>query len=110
MVGDQSSGKSSVLEGLTGLPFPRNSGLCTRFPTQVVFKRSAVKQIEVSVMPTESRTEHLSLDADNFHRKLDELDQNQFVEILSEVRNLGWHNMISTLKYHSGNQTYGYLG
>ncbi|KAI4265525.1 MAG: hypothetical protein L6R38_009355 [Xanthoria sp. 2 TBL-2021] len=97
VVGDQSSGKSSVLEGLTGLPFPRDSGLCTRFPTQVVFKRSAVKQIEVSVMPTESRTEHLSLDADKFHRKLDELDQDQFVEILSEVREFGGHNMISTL-------------
>ena len=32
-VGDQSSGKSSVLEALTGLPFPRDSGLCTRFVT-----------------------------------------------------------------------------
>ncbi|KAL8883554.1 MAG: hypothetical protein Q9205_002223 [Flavoplaca limonia] len=36
-------------------------------------------------MPTESRTEHQSLDADKFHRKLDELDQNLFVEILSEA-------------------------
>ena len=33
VVGDQSSGKSSVLEGLTKLPFPRDSGLCTRFAT-----------------------------------------------------------------------------
>jgi hypothetical protein len=30
VVGDQSSGKSSVLEGLIGLPFPRDSELCTR--------------------------------------------------------------------------------
>ena len=29
VVGDQSSGKSSVLEGLTQLPFPCDSGLCT---------------------------------------------------------------------------------
>lgn len=29
VVGDQSSGKRSVLEGLTKLKFPRNSGLCT---------------------------------------------------------------------------------
>lgn len=29
--GDQSVGKSSVLEGLTGLPFPRKDGLCTRW-------------------------------------------------------------------------------
>ena len=33
VVGDQSSGKSSVLEGLTKLKFPRSSGLCTRFAT-----------------------------------------------------------------------------
>jgi GTPase SAR1 family protein len=33
VVGDPSSGKSSVLEGLTKLKFPRNSGLCTRFAT-----------------------------------------------------------------------------
>ncbi|KAH8435114.1 dynamin family protein [Aspergillus melleus] len=39
VVGDQSSGKSSVLEGLTGLPFPRDSGLCTRFATQIIFRR-----------------------------------------------------------------------
>lgn len=37
VVGDQSSGKSSVLEGLTNLPFPRDSGLCTRFATQIIF-------------------------------------------------------------------------
>lgn len=31
--GDQSAGKSSVLEGLTGIPFPRDDGVCTKFPT-----------------------------------------------------------------------------
>lgn len=41
VVGDQSSGKSSVLEGLTKLSFPRDSGLCTRFATQIVFRRQA---------------------------------------------------------------------
>lgn len=28
--GDQSAGKSSVLEALTEIPFPRNDNLCTR--------------------------------------------------------------------------------
>ncbi|KAL4990003.1 P-loop containing nucleoside triphosphate hydrolase protein [Aspergillus falconensis] len=36
VVGDQSSGKSSLLEGLTGLSFPVASDLCTRFATQIV--------------------------------------------------------------------------
>ena len=39
--GDQSTGKSSVLEGLTGLPFPRQDGLCTRFPTEIILEHTA---------------------------------------------------------------------
>ncbi|KAK3175449.1 hypothetical protein K4F52_010257 [Lecanicillium sp. MT-2017a] len=40
VVGDQSSGKSSLLEGLTGLSFPIASDLCTRFATQIVLHRT----------------------------------------------------------------------
>ncbi|KAJ6799949.1 dynamin-related protein 4C-like [Iris pallida] len=32
VVGDQSSGKSSVLESLTGISLPRGQGICTRVP------------------------------------------------------------------------------
>jgi len=35
VMGDQSSGKSSVLEALSGIPFPRGSGLVTRCVTQI---------------------------------------------------------------------------
>ncbi|KAH9235872.1 hypothetical protein K456DRAFT_1944452 [Colletotrichum gloeosporioides 23] len=38
--GDQSAGKSSVLEGITGIPFPRQEGLCTRFPTEITLRHS----------------------------------------------------------------------
>lgn len=40
VVGDQSSGKSSVLQAITELPFPVKDGMCTRFPLEVVFKRT----------------------------------------------------------------------
>ncbi|KAH8743124.1 hypothetical protein F5883DRAFT_357059, partial [Diaporthe sp. PMI_573] len=36
--GDQSTGKSSVLEAITGFPFPRQEGLCTRFPTEIILR------------------------------------------------------------------------
>lgn len=38
--GDQSSGKSSVLEAITEIPFPRKENLCTRFATEVSFNMS----------------------------------------------------------------------
>ncbi|KAK3831961.1 MAG: P-loop containing nucleoside triphosphate hydrolase protein [Linnemannia gamsii] len=41
IIGDQSSGKSSCLEALTKLPFPRNNGMCTRFAIQVNLRRNS---------------------------------------------------------------------
>jgi len=37
-VGDQSSGKSSVLEALSGIPFPSGAGLVTRCPVRLVLR------------------------------------------------------------------------
>lgn len=51
VVGDQSSGKSSVLEGLIRMPLPRDSGLCTRFATQIVFRREPDTRISASIIP-----------------------------------------------------------
>ncbi|KAL4965069.1 putative dynamin GTPase [Aspergillus stella-maris] len=35
VAGDQSAGKSLVLESLTGFPYPHQDGLCTRFATEI---------------------------------------------------------------------------
>jgi len=40
VVGDQSSGKSSVLEAISGVPFPRGTGLVTRCAIQLIMKRA----------------------------------------------------------------------
>ncbi|KAK1974209.1 P-loop containing nucleoside triphosphate hydrolase protein, partial [Colletotrichum cereale] len=45
--GDQSAGKSSVLERLTGIPFPRQDGLCTRFTTEIILRHST-KPLEIT--------------------------------------------------------------
>ena len=55
--GDQSSGKSSVLEAISGVPFPVKSSLCTRFPTELVLRRAAEAGACVSIVPHESRPE-----------------------------------------------------
>ncbi|CAM9383395.1 unnamed protein product, partial [Discosporangium mesarthrocarpum] len=41
VMGDQSCGKSSVLEALSGVQFPRGSGLVTRCPVQLIMKRAS---------------------------------------------------------------------
>ena len=40
VVGDQSSGKSSLLQCITGVSFPVKSGICTRVPTVVQCRRA----------------------------------------------------------------------
>jgi len=55
--GDQSSGKSSVLEAISGVSFPVKSNLCTRFPTELVLRRAQHVGANVSIVPHESRGE-----------------------------------------------------
>ncbi|EME43788.1 hypothetical protein DOTSEDRAFT_71579 [Dothistroma septosporum NZE10] len=73
--GDQSAGKSSVLEGVSGFPFPRQDGLCTRFATEIILQdEDTTLNIKVSIIP------HSSQDNDcrdlllAFCRELDSFD------------------------------------
>ncbi|KAH0068145.1 hypothetical protein KCU96_g17964, partial [Aureobasidium melanogenum] len=56
--GDQSTGKSSLLEALTGIPFPRDTGLCTRFATQFILHRADEVSISVTIIPGPNRNEN----------------------------------------------------
>ncbi|KAH7117540.1 interferon-induced GTP-binding protein Mx [Dendryphion nanum] len=53
--GDQSAGKSSVLEALTEIPFPRNDELCTRFATEIILRRSTIESLTIKVIPDDQR-------------------------------------------------------
>jgi hypothetical protein len=87
VVGDQSSGKSSVLEGLTSLPFPRDSGLCTRFATQITFRRAATKTISVSIIPAGSSSDEHQEEVRNWSKSgLTQLTPIEFANIMQEVR------------------------
>ncbi|RMZ66737.1 interferon-induced gtp-binding mx [Pyrenophora seminiperda CCB06] len=54
--GDQSSGKSSLLEGLTHLRFPTKEGMCTTFATEVVLRREPDVEISCTITPGKSRS------------------------------------------------------
>ena len=80
------SGKSSVLEGLTGFAFPRNSGLCTRFCTQIVFRRSPVNKISVSIIAHDDAVKDRKDKMGAWsHNNLPEMNTTRFAEILHEV-------------------------
>ncbi|KAK0260156.1 hypothetical protein LTR35_018028 [Friedmanniomyces endolithicus] len=55
--GDQSAGKSSVLEGISGVAFPTKDNLCTRFATEVVLRRDAESRVHVTIVPDGDRTD-----------------------------------------------------
>ncbi|KAK5998958.1 Interferon-induced GTP-binding Mx2-like protein [Cladobotryum mycophilum] len=57
LCGDQSSGKSSVLQAISGVPFPVKSNLCTRFPTELILRKAANVGVKVSIVPHHSRGE-----------------------------------------------------
>ncbi|KAE8365646.1 P-loop containing nucleoside triphosphate hydrolase protein [Aspergillus caelatus] len=68
--GDQSSGKSSVLEAISGVSFPVKSNLCTRFPTELVLRKSPDIGVKVSIVPHHSRN-HVERDTLlRFHEEL----------------------------------------
>jgi GTPase SAR1 family protein len=53
--GNQSSGKSSVLEAISRVRFPAKSNVCTRFATEVILRRNPSSKIKVSIEPGPSR-------------------------------------------------------
>jgi GTPase SAR1 family protein len=88
VVGDQSSGKSSLLESLTGIPFPRNLELCTRYATQITSRRDSVSRVEVAIIPGPGASESHRTDLKEYRPKVltaEDLHA-QFPRILAEVR------------------------
>jgi hypothetical protein len=57
VVGDQSSGKSSVLEAITMIPFPHKENLCTRFATEIIMRRELTEFITCRINPDNGREE-----------------------------------------------------
>ncbi|KAF2442045.1 dynamin family protein [Karstenula rhodostoma CBS 690.94] len=49
--GEQSSGKSSVLEAISGVTFPSKDNLCTRFATELILRRGPPSPIKIRIVP-----------------------------------------------------------
>ena len=55
--GAQSSGKSSVLEAISGLRFLTKDNLCTRFATELILRRGPAPNVNVTIIPGADRNE-----------------------------------------------------
>ncbi|EJP67592.1 dynamin family protein [Beauveria bassiana ARSEF 2860] len=86
-VGDQSSGKSSLLEGLTGIPFPRGQGLCTRYATQITHRRESKTSINISIIPGPNASESEKLKLEEYQKSVSTTSElkDQLSSILLEV-------------------------
>ncbi|KAK2762764.1 hypothetical protein FQN54_000938 [Arachnomyces sp. PD_36] len=74
--GYQSSGKGSVLEALSGVSFPNNDSLCSRFATEVILRPCTKKSASVRIIPAADTAPKLKEELTAFvkqHVGLDEI-------------------------------------
>ena len=91
--GDQSSGKSSVLEAISGVSFPVKSNLSTRFPTELVLRKTSQMGVSVSIVPHQARSESERLALSSFRENLEGFE--------------GLPNLIENAKAAMGISTHG---
>lgn len=85
VVGYQSSGKSSILARATGLPYPRETGVCTKFATQITFRRQPASCIAVSIVPGKGSSQEHADTVRAWGKQLETLDELSFIAIMKEV-------------------------
>jgi hypothetical protein len=83
VVGDQSSGKSSVLEAITQIPFPRKENLCTRFATEVSMRREQTESITCRIAPDSARSDDEKKRLRGFVRTM--IDFNELPKLIDEA-------------------------
>ena len=75
VVGDQSSGKSSVLGAISGITFPTKDELCTCFATEVILRKAASVTITVNIIPSKNRTPAEESKLKGFNKTLRDLEE-----------------------------------
>ncbi|TGJ87368.1 hypothetical protein E0Z10_g1408 [Xylaria hypoxylon] len=92
--GDQSSGKSSVLEAISGLSFPTKDNLCTRFATELILRRNPVVGVDIHIIPSHDRSEDEKKELEAFHYRQEALDIGHVVEAAKQAMGLDSSNKV----------------
>ncbi|KAI0436042.1 vacuolar sorting protein VPS1 [Xylaria telfairii] len=94
IVGGQSTGKSSLLQSLTDIPFPVGTGCCTRFATRIVSKRTAPgtpNRFKITIVDPEVNIQGFEYQMNNSYREYvhmgETLGAEEFKVIMDEVSN-----------------------
>jgi Dynamin family len=89
VVGDQNTGKSSVLQAITEISFPVESALCTRFPIKISFRQSpetsTVVQAEILPGETTQHDKEFMERIKDFRFTSDDLSADTMTQIVQEV-------------------------
>lgn len=90
VVGDQNTGKSSVLQAITEISFPVEETMCTRFPIKISFRQVQSKKttVKASILHGQlsGRDDALLKRTSNFFMEREVLDSKAMEEIVREVR------------------------
>jgi Dynamin family/Dynamin central region len=81
--GDQSSGKSSVLEAVSKIRFPTKDNLCTRFATELILRRG-LASASVSIVPNAHRSEPEKAELLKFHHE--NVDLKEFESLVNDAK------------------------
>ncbi|KAI0832151.1 P-loop containing nucleoside triphosphate hydrolase protein [Hypoxylon sp. FL0890] len=92
--GDQSSGKSSVLQAISGMSFPTKDSLCTRFATELILRHTdehAVEKCRVTISPGADRSDQEKMRLEQFqHTEIpDQYNIGALVDEAKEVMGIG---------------------
>lgn len=83
--GDQSSGKSSVLEAVSSCKFPAKDGLCTRFPTELVMRNSKQESLSATIIPAPDRPETEQQQLRAFRPSIPSMKHDSFAQLVGEA-------------------------
>lgn len=84
--GEQSSGKSSLLEGLTRLRFPTGDGLCTTFATELVLRKDSAVDITCTIVPGKERSQAERRELSKFSRRFTSREEMSFPALVQQAK------------------------